>query len=237
MKILLANDDGIFSPGLHALEKVLSEGHEVWVVAPDRERSGVSQCITFFEAIKVAQVADQKFAINGTPADCTIVALKGGFVPRPDVVISGINAGPNLGTDVIYSGTVAAARQASLMGIPGIAISLDRYGFDSDFLPAANLLEKHLQNLVQNWKPGFFWNINVPSVLLSDELQEASLCVRRYLDRIESFIAPNGERYCFVVGEIGTDEKSQHNSDVFFVQKGLAAITRVKSQPSVYEND
>ncbi len=234
MRILLANDDGIFSPGLHALEKVFSEAHEVWVVAPDRERSGVSQCITFFEAIKVVQVADRKFAINGTPADCSIVAIKGGFIPKPDVVVSGINAGPNLGTDVLYSGTVAAARQAALMGIPAIAISLDRYGFDSDFEPTAMLLAQNIEKLIRDWEPGFFWNINVPPVLLGTELKEASLCVRKYMDRIESFLAPNGERYCFVVGSIETALESSDDTDGSIVKGGHPSISRVLCQPSIF---
>lgn len=236
MRVLLSNDDGIFSPGLHALEKVLAEAHDVWVVAPDRERSGVSQCITFFEAIKVVQVADRKFAISGTPADCAIVALKGNFIPRPDVVVSGINAGANLGTDVLYSGTVAAARQAALMGVPAIGISLDRYGFDSDFQPSALLLARNLEELVRRWQPGFFWNINVPPALADESLHPATLCVRKYLDRIESFIAPNGERYCFVVGELVTDESSPPDSDGVLVRKGLPSLTRVRCQPSVFEH-
>lgn len=235
MRILLANDDGIFSPGLHALERVFSEAHEVWVVAPDRERSGVSHCITFFEAIKVIQVADRKFTINGTPADCSIVAIKGGFIPRPDVVVSGINAGPNLGTDVLYSGTVAAARQAAMMGIPAIAISLDRYGFDSDFEPTAMLLAQNIDMLVQNWEPGFFWNINVPTVLSGTELRQSTLCVRNYKDRIESFMAPNGERYCFVVGQIETDLDSSPDSDGSVVKSGHPSITKVLCQPSVFK--
>lgn len=234
MTILLCNDDGIFSPGLKALEDVFSGIHDVWVMAPDRERSGVGMGVTFFDAIRVTSVADRKFAVSGTPADCAIVGLRGGWIPRPDVVVSGINAGANLGTDVLYSGTVAAARQAALMGIPAIGISLDRYGFDSDFTPAARLLAMHLEWLVREWREGFFWNINVPVDLRSQELYPATLCRRLYFDRIESFVAPGGERYCFILGEIHTDPASGEQSDGLLVSSGKASLTRVACEPGVW---
>lgn len=123
MKILLTNDDGIKSLGLRALQDVLGGEHEVWTVAPDRERSGSSHCISIKNPVRFHQVEERQFACGGTPADCVLFSCLGALPERPDLVISGINLGPNIGTDIIYSGTAAAARQAALMDIPAVAIS------------------------------------------------------------------------------------------------------------------
>src|SRR5574344_2495885 len=133
MKILLTNDDGIEAEGIAVLAKRLARENEVWVVAPHRDRSGVSHCITMDkplliekrETVNGVPCGEQWYSLEGFPADCVITALRGSFLPGlPDMVISGINSDANLGTDVIYSGTCAAARQASLYGVPGIALSL-----------------------------------------------------------------------------------------------------------------
>jgi len=124
MRILLTNDDGRDSASLVALRRRLTEDHDVWVVAPDRERSGCSHSITLREAIEVKQRAAGTYTCTGTPADCVLLALLGLLDIRFDMVVAGPNLGPNLGTDIVYSGTAAAARQAVFMGVPGLAASL-----------------------------------------------------------------------------------------------------------------
>jgi len=121
--ILLTNDDGIEAEGLQTLEKYLSDLARLVVVAPDRERSGISHGLTFHSTLKVKERGKDRYSLNGTPADCVIYALRHLFSVFPDLVISGINHGANLGDDIMYSGTVAAAREASRHGIPSVALS------------------------------------------------------------------------------------------------------------------
>ena len=127
MRILLTNDDGIESPGLRELARALGGDHEVWVVAPESNRSGSSHSITLGNPARFRRVGEREFASAGTPADCVLYAILG-VVPAPiDIVLSGINLGPNLGTDIVYSGTAAAARQGAFMRKPSVAVSLSSY--------------------------------------------------------------------------------------------------------------
>src|SRR5687767_6159155 len=128
--ILISNDDGIHAEGLHALETALAEVGRTYVVAPETEQSATSHAITLSRPLRLRQLAARRFAVDGTPVDCVYVALhRPGLLPdRPAIVVSGINHGPNLGSDVFYSGTVAAAREGALRGIPAVAVSLGRNG-------------------------------------------------------------------------------------------------------------
>ena len=125
-EILVTNDDGIRSPALEALEITLADLGHVTVVAPDREMSATSQCITLNQPLRYHQVAPNRYAVQGTPSDCVILASLRILKERPALVISGINRGANIGDDIAYSGTVAAAFEAALQGIAGIAISIGR---------------------------------------------------------------------------------------------------------------
>ena len=124
MKILVSNDDGVHSPGLHQLAERLSEAGEVTVVAPDRERSAAGHSLTLHKPLRVAEVKDGVYSVNGTPTDCVNLAVNHLLKEKPALVVSGINQGGNLGDDVTYSGTVSAAMEGTLLGIPSIAISL-----------------------------------------------------------------------------------------------------------------
>lgn len=124
MKILLTNDDGIFSEGIRSLDAVLSKNHDVTVIAPDRERSNISHSITLSSPLRAQEIDERHIALDGTPVDCVFFGLFNNRFQKPDIVISGINHGENLGIDTYYSGTVAAAREAIFHGIPAIAVSL-----------------------------------------------------------------------------------------------------------------
>ena len=124
MIILLANDDGIHSDGIIALENSLQHVGEVYTVAPDREQNSMSHALTLHRPLRVLDMGPRRFAVDGTPTDCVKLALTGLLPVRPDLVVSGINKGPNLGDDIIYSGTVSAAIEGALLGIPAIAVSL-----------------------------------------------------------------------------------------------------------------
>src|SRR5215470_12232693 len=133
MIILVSNDDGIHSEGLHALEAALAKVGEIYTVAPDREQSAVSHSLTLHRPLRVNEIAPARFAVDGTPTDCVNLAINGILRRRPALVVSGINLGANLGDDVTYSGTVSAAMEGTLLGIPSMAISLlGREGFRFD---------------------------------------------------------------------------------------------------------
>jgi 5'-nucleotidase len=157
--ILITNDDGIHSPALAPLEASLSHLGRVTVVAPDRERSAASHCITLDQAVAYQQLAPNRFAVEGTPADCVITALE--ILKRPpSLVISGINRGSNLGRDIQYSGTVAAAFEAALQGIPAIAVSAQ---LRADFMAAAQVAARIATHVLENGlPPDVILNVNYP---------------------------------------------------------------------------
>lgn len=232
MNILLTNDDGIDSPGLQALEQAFSVRHSVWVVAPDGERSGMSHYITMKLPVRAQHRGENRLAISGSPADCVILALHGAIGVRPDVVISGPNLGANLGTDVVYSGTVAAARQASFAGVPGIALSVDSYSPPWHFSPLVDFVTEHIDELVSLWTPDHFLNINAAN-LDNGALPVAltALGRRTYSDRLYEYEAPSGDRYFFLDG--APDDSAVHpESDVSFVKSGGIAVTPVSIFPN-----
>jgi 5'-nucleotidase len=236
MKILITNDDGIDAPGLGVLEKCFSKNNEVWVVAPNRNRSGVSHCITMDKPLYLEQrpsaegmpYNENRYALEGFPADCVITALRGNFLPGiPDVVISGINNDANLGTDVIFSGTCAAARQASLYGVPGIALSLchrgDHHDDEDKYEPLAAFISDHISTFMQfcgakdNDSGGmlkYFVNVNALSLDSYKGYVLAGLSNREYRDSVEIQKDEAGRKYSvFCGGNIlsygdGTDDYS-----------------------------
>ncbi|NNM55208.1 MAG: 5'/3'-nucleotidase SurE [Spirochaetales bacterium] len=230
MRILLTNDDGIDSQGLSALENALAD-HEIWVVAPDGERSGGSHAIQMRGPVKLSRRGNRRFACSGSPADCVFLAFRGSLVPAFDAVVSGINHGPNLGTDLIYSGTAAAARQASLLGVPGVALSLDVQSAPWDFSHGAEFVRQNLEDWVADWTPGTFLNVNFPSrPLLPLEAEWAVPSERRYYDQVVEFEAPGGEVWCWVKGLI-LDDAIAEGSDWAAVRRGKVSCTVVVSHP------
>ena len=137
MIILVSNDDGIHSEGIRALEEALAAIGEIYTVAPDREQSAVSHSLTLHRPLRIEEIAPRRFAVNGTPTDCVNLAVKGFLPVRPHLVVSGINTGPNLGSDITYSGTVSAAMEGVVSGVPAIAVSLADY-YDWDFAYGAS---------------------------------------------------------------------------------------------------
>jgi len=161
--ILLTNDDGIEAEGLKTLEKVLGDLTRIVVVAPDRERSAVSHGLTVQGALKIKERGQDRYSLNGTPADCIIYALRHLFSVFPDLVISGINHGANLGDDIMYSGTVAAARESSRYGIPSIAASQAFDDGSMNFKAAGTLMRNLVASLLKKGLGGeFCLNVNFP---------------------------------------------------------------------------
>jgi 5'-nucleotidase len=232
MKILLTNDDGIGAEGLAALAGALRREHDVYVFAPDSERSGSSHALTLGATAKVRKIRDRTFSCSGTPSDCVVLAMLGviGFIP--EIVVSGINKGPNLGTDIVYSGTCAAAREAVLNGIPGIAVSCASRADRLRFGAAASFVSAHLEALASYCDGAAFVNVNAPSA--EDDSMEALWsfpCRREYKNELESFEGPDGHVYCFITG----DEPSvihEAGSDFDVVSSGRVSVSPILVQPS-----
>src|SRR4029450_4292995 len=195
MIILISNDDGIHSEGLHALEETLRAVGEIYTVAPDREQNAVSHALTLHRPLRIEEIAPRRFAVNGTPTDCVNLALKGYLPVRPQLVVSGINKGANLGDDITYSGTVSAAIEGSLLGIPSIAVSLVAHGTQYHFGPAAEFAAILASGVItQGLTPVPLPTVNVPD-LARQEIKGYRLTrqgKRRYAETIEARVDPRG---------------------------------------------
>jgi len=202
MKILLSNDDGIFAPGIQALAEALCQAHEVYVCAPDGERSAVSRSMTLFSPIRARETRlpglpdIPAYAVSGTPVDCMRLAL-GNLFPEPDIVVSGVNMGPNLGTDVLYSGTVAAAHEAALLGYQSIAVSCLSYkGEHIDTAGRVALLA--VEYVVSHpMRFGTLLNVNVPGIPF-EQLKGVKVmpaCVEQYELKFIEREDPFGVKY------------------------------------------
>lgn len=211
MKLLISNDDGIFALGIRSLANRLADaGHDVTVVCPDRERSATGHGLTLHQPIRADMVESvfhpsvKAWACSGTPSDCVKLALWALLDSPPDLVLSGINHGSNLGTDVLYSGTVSAAMEGVIEGIPSIAFSLASAA-SSEFQPAAAFAESLVAQLAKQPLPELLLlNVNVPAV--QDEaivgVKVTRQGVRRYIDVFEKRLDPRGKTYYWLAGEL-----------------------------------
>jgi 5'/3'-nucleotidase len=227
MIILVSNDDGIHSEGLHALEETLRAVGEIYTVAPDREQNAVSHALTLHRPLRIEEIAPRRFAVNGTPTDCVNLALKGFLPVRPQLVVSGINKGANLGDDVTYSGTVSAAIEGSLLGIPSIAVSLVARGTQYHFGPAAEFAAILASEVItQGMPPDTLLNVNVPD-LARQEIKGYRLTrqgKRRYAETIEARVDPRGRKYYWIGGDdLGFDPAE--GTDCVAVHEGFISVT------------
>jgi 5'-nucleotidase len=234
--VLVTNDDGVFSEGLAALclELEKQDGAEVFVVAPDRERSASGHAITMHQPLRVDEVNIETthvrpaWAVSGTPADCTKLAVKA-LLPRPpDIVVSGVNRGPNLGTDVFYSGTVSAAIEAAMLGIPAIAVSVAAYE-NVDYTLAARFAANVARTVVERKLPAdTILNINVPGLPPSEVAGVAitSLGKSRFNDRFEKRVDPRGRAYYWLTGELVTLDDGP-DSDMGAISRNMISLTPV----------
>jgi len=231
MTILITNDDGIDSPGLKALEERLTPGHDVWIVAPDVERSGTSHSISLREPVKFKPVRNQAFACGGTPADCVLFPLLGAIPVKPDIILSGINMGPNLGTDIIYSGTAAAARQAALMGYPAVAVSIASYAPPFYFDSGADFIADSIETFVELWRDDHFLNINLPNLEGDSSPVEITHPSKRiYLDSLSSFKGPGTKTYYFLEGPV-PEAHPEEGSDWDAVSRNTISVCPIHLHP------
>ncbi len=226
MRILLSNDDGYFAPGLAALAKALQSIADITVVAPERDRSGASNSLTLDRPLILRQAASGFYYVNGTPTDCVHLAVTGMLDHMPDMVISGINHGANMGDDTIYSGTVAAATEGYLLGIPSLAVSLADYK-DGYFETAAQVVVELVQRLQsQPFIEPMLLNINVPDrpdVELG-EMNVTRLGKRHKAESVVKSTNPRGQ-IVYWVGAAGLAQDAGEGTDFDAVAKGRVSIT------------
>ncbi|MEN6599442.1 MAG: 5'/3'-nucleotidase SurE [Rectinema sp.] len=242
MRILLTNDDGIQSDGIFALIDTITAMkdangkslHQVWVVAPEHERSGVSNAMTLKKPAKLRRLGDFRYSCSGTPVDCIIIAGLAILHEKPDLVISGINRGPNLGTDIIYSGTCGAARQAALQGIPAIAVSCAAYCDNLEYEGLTSFLSGNLEELIALWKPDSFININGPSTKSRDLKAVWTVPGKnKYIDNLKCFDGLDGYTYCFLT-EGGEERTPDNLSDHHVISQGHIAISLIEVHPRAF---
>lgn len=237
MKILISNDDGILANGIRALIEALAPYHDVYVVAPDRERSAAGHSLTLQTPLRVEEVdpkygAKRCWMTTGTPGDCVKLAINAILSEdeKPDLVISGINHGPNLGADILYSGTVSCAMEGAMMGYPSIATSLASMRNEyEDFKVTAAFVGKLIGKLdTYKIPPKTILNINVPGLEKDDiaGIAVTELGSRMFTDEYEKRIDPRGKVYYWMAGELIT-EPDDANTDISAVRNNLISVTPI----------
>ncbi|BBO17453.1 5'/3'-nucleotidase SurE [Candidatus Brocadia pituitae] len=234
MHLLLTNDDGIYAPGIAALKQNIQDLGHVTVVAPDVEQSGVGHSITFSHPLRVREVQANNqrigYGVNGSPADCVKLAIYEVMEQRPDVVISGINMGSNVGIHILYSGTVAAAVEAAIMGYPSIAVSFEISGRYDDIHSAAKIARSVIERILTHKLPkGSLLNINIPSIP-PDQIKGIKVTRQYAQDFQENFekrTDPSGRSYYWLLGTDKTRHREE-DTDIHAINEGYISITPLR---------
>ena len=226
MRILLSNDDGYFAPGLNTLAQALAPLAEITVVAPERNRSGASNSLTLDRPLSVRRAGNGFYFVNGTPTDCVHLAVTGLLDHMPDMIISGINDGANMGDDTIYSGTVAAAMEGYLLDIPSIAVSMSEHGarhFDTAARVIVELVERQARN---PFPPPVLMNVNVPDVPYEQlqGMRVTRLGKRHKAEPVVKSSTPRGETV-YWVGAAGAAQDAGEGTDFHAVENRMVSIT------------
>ena len=237
MHILLSNDDGYLAPGLSILAECLRKQVRVTVVAPDRNRSAASNSLTLHRPLRAQQLSEGFYKVDGTPTDCVHLAITGLLEQEPDMVISGPNDGPNMGDDVLYSGTVAAATEGRHLGLPAVAVSMGSYQ-PQHFESACRAIEVLLPRLPEMpTPPSSILNINVPD-LPWDEIRGfriTRLGARHKSEGVVKSSDPRGEPI-FWVGPPGDEQDAGEGTDFFAVRNGFVSITPLQIDLTRYDS-
>jgi len=229
MNILVTNDDGIASPALRQLRQQLQAFGRVTIIAPDRNQSATSQSLTLHRPLRIHALEPDVYSVDGTPTDCVLIAFHGMLVERPDFVVSGVNHGPNMGEDVYYSGTVAAALEGVLQGVPAIAASLATRQ-PTDFAePAASVGRLMRQVLERGVPPRMLLNVNFPHVPAGGlrGVQLTRLGTRVYHDTLVRKVDPRGRDYYWIGGEDPLWEP-EPGTDFHAVHHGMVSVTPMR---------
>lgn len=243
LNILITNDDGIDAEGISVLASALENSADVYILAPDSNRSGVSSHFVMAEPLVFKRTGERKVSCSGFPVDCVITALRSDIFPGVefDAVLSGINRGANMGTDCIYSGTIAAARQAVLYGVPGIAVSLKAVAGEYaetgyDYTKLADFIKDNMRQLLGLYRKNCVISVNAHVCGKFRGAKLTSLCIRDYKDKIVFEDAGEGTfRSRFTSGELLTAGPEQNEYDA--VQNDFVAVTRLCAEPVDFIED
>ncbi len=242
--ILITNDDGVTAPGIRALVEVAKLFGKVVVVAPDSPQSGMGHAITIGKPLRLNAVDIfgkdvEAYQCSGTPADCvklaTDIIFKGN---HPHLCVSGINHGSNASINVIYSGTMSAAMEAHIEGIPSVGFSFLDYAYEADFSTAKFVAEQVISKILEQKKiPNVLYNVNIPKVTITD-LKGIQLCRQANAKWKENFIErkdPYGKKYYWLTGEFINMDKGK-DTDIYFLEKGFASIVPIQYDLTEYKN-
>jgi 5'-nucleotidase len=233
-RILVTNDDGVLSPGLVALARALSRLGEVTVVAPVREASAIGHALTLSQPLRFERLTDGVYSIDGTPTDCVNIAIAVILNGLPDLVASGINKGLNVGDDVTYSGTVSGALEGALLGVPSIAISLDRTKGEYDFSHAADAAARVAESILTRGLPArTFLNVNVQSGK-PNGFRATVQARRNHVTSVQSLTDPRGRPF-YWIGEADDHYERDDRSDYEAVRGGFISVTPL--QPDLTAHD
>jgi 5'-nucleotidase len=226
-RILVTNDDGYFSPGIEALARALGRLGEVTVVAPQTEASAVGHALTLRRPLRLETIRPHLYAVDGTPTDCVNVALSQLFAHPPDLIVSGINKGLNIGDDVTYSGTVAGALEGALLGFPAMAVSLQYTPDSADFGPAAEVAAELASNLLDRPLPTrTFLNVNVPAGPARG-VRVTVQAKRNHITKVNRRVDPRGQPY-FWIEEAEDDWEPHDRSDYQAIRDGYISVTPIQ---------
>ena len=230
MRILLSNDDGIHAAGLKTLEKIARElSDDVWVVAPEMDQSGASHSLTLRDPLRIREISERRFAISGTPTDCVMIASKYILKGSPiSLVLSGVNYGSNMAEDITYSGTVAAAMEAALLGIPAIALSLaTAHNHHAKWSTAEHYAPDIIRRLLKiKFQDNIFININFPDLIASSVrgIEITKQGQRRIESNLEEHVDPRGRQY-YWIGAIHYDGSGDEGTDLKANSNGMISVT------------
>ena len=233
-RILITNDDGIHSEGIAALQEAMSTIGEIFVVAPESEQSGASHSLTLARPLRIRNIDDCHWTVDGTPTDCVTFALNQILTPqqRPSICVSGINHGPNLGDDATYSGTVAGAMESTILGVPGVAVSLDATR-SIDFSEAARISREIVLRALSDGLPdGILLNVNVPKGspkgirLTRQGFKSARPLISEHID-------PRGKLY-YWIGEVREGFRAEGGTDFEALEEGYVSVTPMRADLTDY---
>jgi 5'-nucleotidase len=242
--ILVSNDDGIFAPGLNALANAMMDLGNVWVVAPKDNQSAVGHKKTLHRPLRAVPIAHifppeiTAFSIDGAPSDCVAISLMGLIDETFDIVVSGINSGPNLGQDVTYSGTVSVALESVIFGVPAIAFSLDSRAPDADYNAAAKIAQQITRETLQHHLPHqTILNVNIPGVPYQQitGIRITQQGLRDYRDVLDKRVDPFGKPYYWIGGVEPTGDTRTEGTDTWAVHNNYVSVTPIHLDLTRYE--
>jgi 5'-nucleotidase len=232
--ILVTNDDGITAPGILFLSKIAKQYGDVCVVAPDKPQSGMGHAITLNSTLRIEKSnfhnVNYEYSCSGTPVDCVKLGVNKFLGRKPDLVISGINHGANLSINVIYSGTMSAALEGAIEGIPSVGFSLSDFSIDADFTPCEKVVKQIIEKMLSHtFNETVCLNVNIPK-LKADEIEGIKVCRATNGNWVEEFDErhdPSGKPYYWLTGKFINYEEGNHETDVYLNQHGYVTIVPV----------